>query len=479
MPQTSDATALQTPGAAALPRRASRYARLVLKPRNRELFGLIPSALLVTAGFTAIFIQQENSTLEASTNVTLNRVSDLSLTYGLLFLGLCLAAHLVIRFALPYADPYLFPLAAVLASVGIVMVYRINPSLARQQAQWMVLGLILFAVTILWLRRTGLSVLERYRYTIAAVGILMAVLPRFPVIGEQVNGSYLDIHFGSVSFQPAELAKVAIVIFLASYLRDNRQILVTAGRRVLGLTVPPMKQFGPMLVVWGAAMGTLLLTGELGTSLMFYGAFLALLYVATGRFSFPLIGLVLFGLGAWFVVGHVGHVHARVLAWEDPLEPKLFHSGVSYQLGQSLFAQADGGLLGTGFDQSLLVIPHTREAILPVPESDMIYAVIVNELGLVGAGALLLTYLLFIARGLKTAMLARDSFSKLLAVGLSFIIAMQVFVIVGGVTRVIPLTGVTLPFVAYGGSSVVMNFVLLALLLVVSDRARRPYSSSR
>ncbi len=362
----------------------------MLSPRNRELLGLIPAALLVTAGFTAIFIQQENSTLEASTNVTLNRVSSLSLTYGLLFLGLCLAAHLVIRFALPYADPYLFPLAAVLASVGIVMVYRINPSLARQQAQWMVLGLILFAVTILWLRRTGIGVLERYRYTIAAVGILMAVLPRFPVIGEQVNGSYLDIHFGSVSFQPAELAKVAIVIFLASYLRDNRQILVTAGRRVLGLTVPPMKQFGPMLVVWGAAMGTLLLTGELGTSLMFYGAFLALLYVATGRFSFPLIGLVLFGLGAWFVVGHVGHVHARVLAWEHPFEPKLFHSGGSYQLGQSLFAQADGGLLGTGFDQSLLVIPHTREAILPVPESDMIYAVIVNELGLVGAGALLL-----------------------------------------------------------------------------------------
>jgi cell division protein FtsW (lipid II flippase) len=451
----------------------------VLGPRNRELLGLIPAALLVCAGFTAIFIQQQNNSPNASTNVTLNHASSVSLTYGLLFLGLCLAAHLVIRFALPHADPYLFPLAAVLASVGIVMVYRINPSLARQQALWMVLGLILFAATIVWLRRTGVSVLERYRYTIAAVGIVMAVMPRFPVIGEQVNGAYLDIHFGSLSFQPAELAKVAIVIFLASYLRDNRQILVTAGRRFLGLTFPPMKQFGPMLVVWGAAMGTLLLTGELGTSLMFYGAFLALLYVATGRFSFPLLGLLLFALGAWFVIGHVSHVHARVLAWEHPLDPKLFESGVSYQLGQSLFAQADGGLLGTGFDQSLLVLPHSRQTILPVPESDMIYAVIVDELGLVGAAALLLTYLLFIARGLKTAMLARDSFSKLLAVGLSFVVAMQVFVIVGGVTRVIPLTGVTLPFVAYGGSSVVMNFVLLALLLVVSDRARRPYSAVR
>jgi cell division protein FtsW (lipid II flippase) len=452
----------------------------VLKPRNRELLGLIPAALLVTAGFTAIFIQSEHDSPGASTNVTLNHASSLSLTYGALFLGLCLAAHLVIRFALPHADPYLFPLTAVLASVGIVMVYRINPSLARQQALWMVLGLFLFAVTIVWLRRSGLGVLERYRYTIAALGIGLAVLPRFPVIGEQVNGAYLDIHFGSISFQPAEFAKVAIVIFLASYLRDNRQILVTAGRRILGVTFPPMKQFGPMLVIWGASMATLLLTRELGTSLMFFGAFLALLYVATGRVSFPLVGLVLFAVGAWFVANHVGHVHSRVLAWEHPFQRDLYEQpGGSYQLAQSLFAQADGGLLGTGFDQSLLVLAHHREPILPVPESDMIYAVITNELGLVGASALVLTYLLFVARGLKTAMLARDSFSKLLATGLSFIVAMQVFVIVGGVTRVIPLTGVTLPLVAYGGSSVVMNFVLLALLLVVSDRARRPYSSDR
>ena len=452
----------------------------MLSPRNRELLGLLPSALLVTGGFTAIFIQAENNSPGASTNLTLNHASSVSLAYGALFLGLCLAAHLVIRFALPHADPYLFPLVAVLASVGIVMVYRIDPVLARQQAQWMVLGLILFAATILALRRGGVAVLERYRYTIALVGIGMTVLPRFPVIGEQVNGAYLNIRVGSVSFQPAELAKVAIVIFLASYLRDNRQILVTAGRRVLGVTIPPMKQFGPMLIVWGAAMTTLLLTRELGTSLMFYGAFLALLYVATGRFSFPLIGLVLFAIGAWFVTGHVSHVHARVLAWEHPFDPVLYNRqvGGSYQLAQALFAQADGGLLGTGFDQSLLRLPHQGQPILPIPESDTIYAVIVNELGLLGAAALLLVYLLFVARGLKTAVLARDSFSKLLATGLAFIVAMQVFVIVGGVTRVIPLTGVTLPFVAYGGSSVVMNFVLLALLLVISDRARRPYRRS-
>ena len=330
----------------------------MLSPRNRELFGLIPAALLITAGFTAIFIQSERSTAGASTNVTLNHASSASLGYGALFLALCLAAHVVIRIALPDADPYLFPLAAVLASVGVVMVYRIEPVLARQQAQWMIIGLLLFVGTILLLRRRGVAVLERYRYTIAAVGIVMAVLPRLPGIGGQVNGAYLNIHIGSVSFQPAELAKIAIVIFLASYLHDNRQILVTAGRRVLGVTLPPMKQFGPMLIVWGAAMLTLLITRELGTTLMFYGAFLALLYVATGRLSFPVIGLVMFALGAWFVAGHVGHVHARFVAWEHPLDRAVYEApGGSYQLAQALFAQADGGVLGTGFDRSLLQYP--------------------------------------------------------------------------------------------------------------------------
>src|SRR5208282_4325553 len=342
----------------------------MLSPRNRELLGLLPSALLVTGGFTAIFIQAQSNAPGGSTNLTLHRASSVSLTYGALFLALCVAAHLVIRFALPNADPYLFPLVAVLASVGIVMVYRIEPTLARQQAQWMVLGLVLFAATILALRKRGVGVLERYRYTIAVVGIGITVLPRVPGIGEQVNGAYLDIRVGGVSFQPAELAKVAIVVFLASYLHDNRQILVTAGRRVLGLTIPPMKQFGPMLIVWGAAMATLLLTDELGTSLMFYGAFLALLYVATGRLSFPLVGIALFALGGWYLTGHVSHVQARVLAWEQPFNETLYHRqvGGSYQLAQSMFAQADGGLLGTGFDRSLLRVGPHGVPILPVPE---------------------------------------------------------------------------------------------------------------
>jgi cell division protein FtsW (lipid II flippase) len=441
----------------------------VLGARNRELIALVPSALLVTAGFAAIFIQ------------TQNRVSSVSLTYGAAFLALCLATHIVIRRMTPYADPYLFPLAAVLASVGIVELYAISitappvdhvAGIARQQGIWLAVGLALFIVTIVTLRDGRYLLLENYRYLIAIAGIGSLLLPRLPVIGQQVNGAYLSVHIGSISFEPSEFGKIAIVVFLASYLRDNRQLLVTAGRKILWLTLPPMKQFGPLLLVWGSAMAMLLITREIGTSLMFFGAFLALLYVATGRFSFPFLGLILFAVGAYYLGTHVAHIYARVVDWEHPLNPVLYgkdpgaNSGTSYQLAQSLFSQADGGFVGTGFAQSNVLVP--------VPQSDMIFAVITDETGLLGATALLVVYVLFIARGLKVATLARDSFSKLLATGLAFIVAMQVFVIVGGVTDLIPLTGVTLPFVAYGGSSVVMNFVLLALLLLVSDRARRP-----
>ena len=439
----------------------------MLGPRNRELIGLIPSALLVTAGFAAIFIQSEG------------KLSSVSLTYGAAFMGLCLATHLVIRRAAPYADPYLFPLAAVLSSIGIVELYRISnypgiPNYAREQGQWMVVGLILFSATIIALRDGRYLQLENYRYLIAIVGVGSLLLPRLPGIGQQVNGAYLSIHIGSISFEPAEFGKIAIVIFLASYLRDNRQLLVTAGRRILWVTLPPMKQFGPLLLVWGSAMGVLLITRESWTALMFFGAFLALLYVATGRFSFPFLGLILFAAGAYYLGTHVAHIYARVLDWEHPFDTTLYYApNGSYQLAQALFAQADGGIVGTGFAQSILYLGHGT-SLVPIPQSDMIYSVITDETGLLGATGLLVVYVLFIARGLKIATLARDSFSKLLATGLAFVVAMQVFVIVGGVTDLIPLTGVTLPFVAYGGSSIIMNFVLLALLLLVSDRARRP-----
>jgi cell division protein FtsW (lipid II flippase) len=426
--------------------------------RNRELLALVPASLLLTAGFAAIFIQESE------------RLDNVSLTYGAIFLGLCLAAHLVIRFTLPYADPYLFPLVAVLACFGLVVIYRIDDTLAREQAQWFVVGLALFAATILFLR--DFRVLERYRYTIAAGGLLLLLLPRVPGIGQQVNGAYLGVKLGPVAFQPAEFAKIAIIIFLAAYLKDTRQVLVQGSRRFLGITIPPIKHLGPLLVVWGAAMLMLVFIRDLGSSLMYFGGFLAVLYVATNRVSFVVIGLILFGLGAWFMTHAVGHVQLRVDTWLHPFDSGLINKpGGSYQIAQSLFAQADGGLFGTGLGASLLKGP-TGTTLIPAPQTDLIYAVIVNELGLVGACGLLAVYLLVVQRGFKIAALAGDSFSKLLATGLTAVLGLQVFVIVGGVTKAIPLTGVTLPFVSYGGSSILANFVLLGLLLAVSNRAR-------
>lgn len=423
--------------------------------RNRELFALVPVALLLTAGFAAVLSQEGP------------QVDNVSLVYGAYFLALCLATHIFLRIRLPNADPYLFPLMALLTAFGLVMVYRIDESLARDQANWFVFGLILFALTIQLLR--DYEVLERYRYTIAAVSLLLLLAPRLPGIGQQVNGAYLGVKLGPIAFQPAEFAKLGIVIFLASYLREHREVLIVGARRILGVTLPPLKHFGPMLVVWGASMFMLVFIRDLGSSLMFFAAFLALLYVATGRFSFVVIGMAMFLLGAWFFASTVPHVHDRVEIWLHPWEhPKT----TGYQILQSLFAQADGGLFGKGFGQGMITTPG-GSPLLPAAQTDTIYALIVNELGLFGACGLIATYLLITARGFKVALLASDGFSKLLATGLTAVFAIQAFVIIGGVTRVIPLTGVTLPFVSYGGSSIVANFVLLALLLLVSDRARR------
>jgi cell division protein FtsW (lipid II flippase) len=423
-----------------------------MSARNRELFGLIPASLLVTAGFTAVLLTR------------VSNVHDVTLTYGAIFLGCCVFAHLFIRWRLPNADPYMFPIVAVLASVGLVELYRIDESMAIKQAGWFALGLVFFCATIVFLR--DYRVLERYRYTIAAASIGLLLLPR--LVGQATNGAYLSIHIGSFSFQPAEFAKIGVIIFLASYLRDVREVLVQ-GR----LPRISLKHMGPLLVIWGAAMLMLVFIRDLGSSLMFFGGFLALLYISTSRISLVIAGALLFFVGADFLASHISHVHSRVEIWQHPFQSDLVE-GKGYQIAQGLFAQADGGLLGKGFSQSLLYLPGGH-SILPAPHTDLIYAVIVNELGLFGGVALLVAYLLFARRGFKTAMICGDGFGKLLAAGLTFVFAMQVFVIVGGVTKVIPLTGVTLPFISYGGSSIIANFVLLALLLIISDSARKSH----
>jgi cell division protein FtsW (lipid II flippase) len=470
-----------------------------MSTRLRELFGLIPVTLLVTAGFAAVLVTRTDD------------VSDATLTYGAFFLGLCVFGHLFIRARLPDADPYLFPLAALLAAVGLVEIYRIDAELAREQAQWFVVGLAFLCVTIYAIRDH--HVLERYRYTIAAASIVLLMLPRLPGIGGEVNGAFLAIKLGPIQFQPAEFAKLGIIVFLASYLREAGDVLVRARLRplpfprqlllygiptaavllvvaLLDLSAaaavllalftaslvavvrerPSLKHFGPLLLVWGLAMLMLIVIRDLGSSLMFFGGFLALLYVATGRLALVGAGTAMFIGGAAFFANNVSHVKERVDIWLDPFARDVVDRE-GYQIAQSLFAQADGGLFGQGFGHALLELPGGG-TILPAPHTDLIYAVIANELGLFGAAGLVIVYLLLTSRGFKIAMIANDGFSKLLAAGLTSVLALQVFVIIGGVTRVIPLTGVTLPFVSYGGSSIVANMVLLALLLIVSDHAR-------
>jgi cell division protein FtsW (lipid II flippase) len=439
-----------------------------LSARTRELFALIPVALLVTAGFTAILITNSEE------------LGNLSVFYGGYFLALCVATHIVIRIRLPDADPFLFPLVALLAAFGLVMLYRLNEDLARDQANIFVLGLVLFSATIIFLR--DYAVLERYRYVIAMVGFALLLLPRLPGIGETTNDAFLSVDLGPISFQPTELAKICIVVFLASYLNERREVLVVGARNVAGIVLPPLKHLGPLLVIWGAAMVLLVFIRDLGSSVMFFGAFLALIYVATARISFVVIGLGMFVLGAWFFAQTVPHIQERFDIWLDPFESS---EATGYQVAQSVFAQADGGLFGRGLGSSLVQLPGAGgscppgvefpdcDAILPAPHTDFIYAVIVDELGLFGGAAVVLIYALIAERGFKTAILAEDGFSKLLATGLTAIFALQAFVIIGGVTRVIPLTGVTLPFISYGGSSIVANFILLALLLMISDRSRR------
>jgi cell division protein FtsW (lipid II flippase) len=411
--------------------------------------------LLVTAGFTAVLIARSEE---------INRGT---LAYGGVFLAACLLAHIFIRARLPNADPYLFPLGALLAAFGLVELYRIDPEWAIKQAGWFGFGLLLFVLVVFFLR--DIRVLERYRYTIAIVGILLLLAPRVPGIGQQINGAYLSIGIGQFQFQPAEFGKLALVIFLASYLNDVRDVLVTGG----GVPRISIKHLGPMLVVFGLTMMMLVFIRDLGSSLMFFGAFLALVYVATNRLVLVIPPLIAFVTAAYFLGKSIPHVQDRVQAWLHPFDRELYDTpGGSYQLAQSLFSQADGGLFGRGFGEAMIT-QTGGEPIVPAAHTDLIYAVIVNEVGLFGAAGLILAYLLFIARGFKIATLASDGFSKLLAAGLTAVFALQVFVIVGGVTKVIPLTGVTLPFVSYGGSSVVANFVLLALLLIVSERARR------
>jgi cell division protein FtsW (lipid II flippase) len=370
------------------------------------------------------------------------------------------AAHMVLRVALPDADPYLLPIGGLLTAVGLTMIYRIDPDLAFRQGLWVVVGVGAFAALLLLLRDH--RELDGVKYILGLTAIGLLILPAVPGLGETINGATLWVDLGPITFQPGEFAKVLLVVFLAGYLRDNRELLSMGTGRY---GVPSPKHFGPLLVIWGAAMLVLFQTRDLGSALLYFAIFLAMLYVATGRWPYVAIGLGLFALGAWGLYQVTPHVATRVSIWLDPWSEPF---GDGYQLVQSIYAIAGGGIFGSGLGRGVLLTPE-GDPYIPDLQTDFIYSAIAQELGLAGAAAVVLLYLIFVYRGFKIAMQAGDGFSKLLAAGLTAAIAIQTFVIVGGVSGLIPLTGLTLPFVSYGGSSILANFLLLGLLLMVSN----------
>jgi cell division protein FtsW (lipid II flippase) len=428
--------------------------------RNRELLFLVAVGVFTAVGFASVYIARQDV------------VSTSSLAYAGFFFLLYVAAHLVARYTVPFADPYLLPIAALLTAIGLTEIYRLHPADAFKQATWIVLAVGLFALT-LFLLRYDYRRLETFKYLFGLTAIALLLLPILPVIGLTVNGARLWVHFGSLRFQPGELAKIALIIFLAGYMREKREVLAQ-GR---------LKDWGPLLVIWVLAMLVLLETRDLGGGLLYFGIFLAMLYVATSRVSYVAAGLGLFLIGAVGVWKVTPHVQDRVTIWLHPWtthkvycplsgDLALRQNCASFQLVKSLYSIGHGGYAGTGLGKGTFTT-ISGQPLIPGASTDFIFSVISQEIGLIGAAGLLLVYMIFVLRGMRIALLAQDGFSKLLAAGLTFGFALQTFIIVGGVLRVIPLTGITLPLVSYGGSSVVANFLVLAGLLLVSNRANR------
>jgi cell division protein FtsW (lipid II flippase) len=434
--------------------------RVPARLRNLELLLLIFASLI---NASAICLVQLGA---------LGEIDSSLLTFGLGLAILTFAMHTVMRFVAPDADPFILPVITVLNGLGIAMIYRLDiaegltgwEAAGIRQIVWTAIAIILAIVVLLVVRNH--RVLLRYRFVSMFTGIALLLLPLLPFIGSERFGARIWIDVGPFSFQPGELGKIALAIFFAGYLVTARDSLSMVGTKFLGMTFPRARDLGPILIVFVASMGVLIFQRDLGTSLLYFGLFLVMIYVATGRASWIILGLTLFLAGALVASQTLSYVNGRFAAWLDAFNPEIFNqNGGSYQLVQGLFGLASGGLIGAGLGQG-------RPAIVPLAESDYIIASLGEELGLIGLFAILALYLLFVSRGFRIGFAGQDDFGRLLGIGLSFVIALQVFIVVGGVTRVIPLTGLTTPFLAAGGSSLVANWIIAALLLRLSDTVR-------
>jgi peptidoglycan glycosyltransferase len=417
--------------------------------RNTEL-GLMLMVVIITAGAYVL------ASLGSEARIPANIIPFL-----VIVLGLLLGAHVAVRKLAPESDPILLPMAALLNGLGYVVIAGLNEKLAAAQASWTAVGIIAFVATLYFVKRP--RNLERYRYTFALVGIALLLLPLVPGLGKTINGSRIWIGVGGASFQPGEIAKVVLAIFFAAYLADQRELIATSVWKVGPLRLPDPKYLGPVIIAWAVTLVVMVYQKDLGSSLLFFALFVVMIWVATGRTSFLVIGAGLFAAGAYGAWRAFGHVQERVSIWIDPWKDP---SGTGYQIVQGLFAMSFGGVSGTGLGLG-------GDVRIPASENDFIFAVIAEELGLLGGALVIMAYLLMVGSGLRIASRADHAFDKLLATGLTLLLGLQAFIIIAGVIRLLPLTGVTLPFVSYGGSSLVVNYVLLALLLRVSDQNER------
>lgn len=382
--------------------------------------------------------------------------------FGLTFAATYLAGHLAIRRFAPAADPLFFPIAAMLNAIGFVLVYRLEPSLdldglAGAQARWLVVGVAAMVAVLFFVK--DLRALARYRYTFALAGIVLLLLPSLPGIGREVNGARLWIQLGPLSFQPAEVGKIALVLFFAGYLSERRELLAVATRRIGPIGVPELRHFGPVALAWAVSLLVMINQKDLGSSLLFFAIFVGMLWMATARPIYLVAGASMFVTGAFLASRTFSHVAARIAVWQDPFK---YIDGRGYQVVQSMFAFATGGAWGTGLGLG------RPDLIRFSVHTDFIFSALGEELGLAGTTAALTAYALFSARGFGLATRCRDDFTKLLVSGLTAAFAMQSIIIIGGVTKLIPLTGITLPFMSYGGSSLLSNFIAVAILLKAS-----------